>query len=330
MNALLSELPILVLFPHARCNCRCVMCDIWKERESRQLTRSDVESLLPALLAKGTRQIVLSGGEPLMHQDLFALVALLKDSGLAITLLSSGLLLEKHAAAITAGVSDVIVSLDGPRELHDAIRRVPRAFDRMHAGIRALHALRQGFPVAGRCTVQRQNAHRLRETARAAKELGLESLSFLAADVSSEAFNRPGGWDEERTSEVALTPEEVDALAAEIDALERDCAADVASGFLAESPEKLRRRVLAPFRAGLGLEEPVAPRCNAPWVSAVVEADGTVRPCFFQPAYGNLRDGGFDSVVNGAAGLSFRETLDVASNPICKRCVCSLYLEAAP
>jgi hypothetical protein len=131
-----------------------------------------------------------------------------------------------------------------------------------------------------------------------------------------EAFNRPGGWDDDRTAEVALSLDDVDALAAEIDALERDCAADVAAGFLKESPEKLRRRVLAPFRAGLGLEEPVAPRCNAPWVSTVIEADGAVRPCFFQPAYGNLRDGAFDSVVNGAAARSFRDTLDVASNPI--------------
>jgi hypothetical protein len=39
------------------------------------------------------------------------------------------------------------------------------------------------------------------------------------------------------------------------------------------------------------LKSHVAPRCNAPWVSAVVETDGAVRPCFFQQAIGNLADG---------------------------------------
>jgi Fe-coproporphyrin III synthase len=28
-------LPVLVIFPHNQCNCRCVMCDIWRIREAR-------------------------------------------------------------------------------------------------------------------------------------------------------------------------------------------------------------------------------------------------------------------------------------------------------
>jgi radical SAM protein with 4Fe4S-binding SPASM domain len=69
----------------------------------------------------------------------------------------------------------------------------------------------------------------------------------------------------------------------------------------------------------------VAPRCNAPWVSAAVEADGTVRPCFFHPPIGKVdQRTTLGDVLNSEEAVRFRGSLDVASNPICRRCVCSL------
>jgi Fe-coproporphyrin III synthase len=57
----------------------------------------------------------------------------------------------------------------------------------------------------------------------------------------------------------------------------------------------------------------------------VIETDGTVRPCFFHAAIGNLREGSLESIVNGEAGRAFRENLHIANNAICQRCVCSLH-----
>jgi MoaA/NifB/PqqE/SkfB family radical SAM enzyme len=92
-----------------------------------------------------------------------------------------------------------------------------------------------------------------------------------------------------------------------------------------ESPAKLRR-IVSHFRAYHGLEPLSAPPCNAPWVSAVWEANGDVRPCFFHPAIGNTVNGTLAQIVNGPAAVAFRESLHVAENPVCRRCVCSLYL----
>jgi MoaA/NifB/PqqE/SkfB family radical SAM enzyme len=188
----------------------------------------------------------------------------------------------------------------------------------MCGGVRALHRIQADFPVAARCTVQKQNCAHLAATVQAAREMGLRSISFLAADLTSAAFNRSGGWPPERQAEVALDAGEIAALEREIDALNED-------GFILESPEKLRR-IAHHFRAHLGLEEPVAPRCNAPWVSAVVESDGTVRPCFFHEPIGSLAQTSLLQVVNGPRAVAFRQSLDVSENPICRRCVCSLYL----
>ncbi|HMU73003.1 MAG TPA: hypothetical protein PKD93_09685, partial [Ferruginibacter sp.] len=42
----ISSLPIAILMPHSACNCRCVMCDIWKgNQDLKQLTEADVEGL---------------------------------------------------------------------------------------------------------------------------------------------------------------------------------------------------------------------------------------------------------------------------------------------
>lgn len=67
-------------------------------------------------------------------------------------------------------------------------------------------------------------------------------------------------------------------------------------------------------------------QCSAPWVSAVTEADQSVRPCYFQPQIGSVSNQSLLEVLNSPETLAFRESLDVTSDAICERCVCSLYI----
>ena len=59
---------------------------------------------------------------------------------------------------------------------------------------------------------------------------------------------------------------------------------------------------------------------------SVIEADGSVRPCFFHSKLGNIRDTSLSDLINSPDSISFRKDLDTAANPICKKCVCSLNL----
>ena len=317
----LTKLPILILHPHSRCNCRCLMCDIWKITDAQEITAEDLERHIAGIQELGVEWVVFSGGEPLMHSDLFRLSAVLRRRGIKVTILSTGLLLARNAQAIAENTDDLIVSLDGPAEIHDAIRRIPSAFQMLKAGVKAVKAISPDFPVHARCTIQRSNCRHLRATVATAREIGLDGISFLAADLTSTAFNRPEGWTLERTGEVALNASDISALEAGIDAMIR---AGESGGFVAETPAKLRR-IAAHFHAHLKGSDSVAPVCNAPWVSVVVETDGTVRPCFFHRAIGRLdATTSLIDVINGPAAAEFRASLDVASHPICKRCVCSL------
>ncbi|MGA3187697.1 MAG: radical SAM protein [Bryobacteraceae bacterium] len=318
MNPVLDSLPVLILYPHSRCNCRCVMCDIWKTDSTQEITAADLERHAADIARLRVQWVVFSGGEPLMHSDLFRLCRLLRAQNIRTTLLSTGLLLRRYAAQIVDHIDDVIVSLDGPPAIHDAIRRVPRAFALLADGVAALLERNPALPVAARSTVQSLNCEHLRSTVEAARNLALRSISFLAADVSSSAFNRPTAWTPQRQDQVAVAPSQIPTLEAEVEAL---IATGLCGDFILESPDKLRR-IVHHFKEHL----PEAPRCNAPWVSAVLESDGVVRPCFFHPPIGTVANGAsLLEVLNGPQAIAFRLGLDVATNPTCRRCVCSLH-----
>ena len=321
MNPTLDSLPILILYPHSRCNCRCLMCDIWKTTATRELTLADLARHAEDLSKLRLEWVVFSGGEPLMHSNLAQLCRFFRDRSIRLTLLTTGLLLARHAAMVAEEFDDVIVSLDGPPSIHDRIRRVPGAYDALAAGIEALHRLRPALPISARCTVQHHNCRHLRLTATAAHSLGLASVSFLAADTHSTAFDHDTGWDPIARAEVALTHDDLEALESEIEAL---IAAWPSPAFLRESPAKLRA-IASHFRADLGLAPPAAPRCNAPWVSAVLESSGILRPCFFHPPLGDTTHRPLLEVLNSPEAIRFRATLDIPANPICRRCVCSLH-----
>jgi Fe-coproporphyrin III synthase len=324
----IKSVPVLVLSPHNQCNCRCVMCEIWRIRDPKEITSADLENHLNQFRQLGVCWVVFTGGEPQLNRGLFSLAAMLRAENIRVTLLTAGLLLESDAEKIASTIDDLIVSLDGPPAVHDSIRRVPAAFERMSRGVRALRSFRPGLVVRARCTVQRANHRFLRAAIQTAKHIQLNSISFLAADTGSTAFNHPNGWSSNRQQKVALTASEVQELEAEIESIIRDYQADMDSGFVAEDANKLKR-ILLHFRAQLGQAVAVAPRCNAPWVSAVIEASGDVRPCFFHGVLGNIHRQKLDEILNTAAALDFRQNLDIASNPICRQCVCSLYIPPA-
>lgn len=302
------------------------MCDIWKGNRNRQeLSREDLAPHVETLRKLQVRWVVLSGGEALMHSNLWTLCELLEELGVKITLLSTGLLLERWVSDVVRWCDEVIVSLDGSREVHDAIRRIPRAFDQLADGVAALQTAESTFRVTGRCVLHRLNFRDLPNIIDASHTIGLASISFLAADISSEAFNRPGGWDSERAGEVALNAQEAAEFERLVETVIAERAADFASGFIVESPDKLRR-IVRYYQALHGTAELPKTVCNAPWVSTVIEADGTVRPCFFHQALGNIRDQPLAEILDSPAAVRFRSELDVEQDPICRRCVCTLNL----
>jgi MoaA/NifB/PqqE/SkfB family radical SAM enzyme len=322
----IHSLPIVILMPHSACNCRCIMCDIWKDNKNlKQLEEKDIQGLLQSLKKFNTKLVLMSGGEALLNSNFFKLCALLKSHGLKISLLSTGLSLKQHAENIVKYIDDVIVSIDGTAEVHNAIRRIPNAFAKLSEGVFALRALDPTFKISSRTVIQRENFRVWPEMIKEMSLLGLNEMSFLPADVSSSAFNRSNPWDQEHKMQIQPDKEELSELNETIERVIREFKAAFENGTMAESPTKLRA-IGSYYSALYGHNTFPKKKCNAPWVSTVIEADGSLRPCFFLESHGNIRESGFETLLNSETAIRFRKGLNTANHPTCERCVCSLYL----
>ena len=322
----ISALPIVILMPHSACNCRCVMCDIWKDNKNlKQLTEQDVSGLLTSLKQFGTKQVVLSGGEALLNQNFFGLCEILKKAGIKVSLLTTGLSIKAHAEQLLKWVNDIIVSIDGDQLLHDSIRNIPGAFHKLKDGVQYIHSLNPKYRITARTVIHRLNFWNWASIIAEAKLMDINQISFLPADVSSHAFNRQMAWEEPRQNEILLSERELPELEGIIGRIINEYWDDFKSGFIAESPGKIWD-IYHYYAAFYGLNPFPFKKCNAPWVSTVVEADGNVRPCFFHDVIGNIRDASLADILNSDKAINFRKTLDMSTNSTCVKCVCSLHL----
>ena len=304
------------------------MCDIWKDNKNlKQLNENDIKGLMSSLKKLGTRQVLMSGGEALLNPNFFRFCEILNEENIKVTLLSTGLTIKKNAEQLVKWVHDIIVSVDGDEQTHDYIRNIPGAFNKLREGINYIKAMKPTYKITARTVIHRLNYQRWPAIIDAAKEIGLDQLSFLPADVSSHAFNREMLWDENRQHEILLSFEDLPYLKNVIEKLITDYKEDFEDSFIAESPEKIWK-IYEYYAAYYGLNSFPYKKCNAPWVSTVVEADGTVRPCFFHEPIGNIRLESLDTILNSENAIDFRKHLDIDKNETCMKCVC--YLNLAP
>lgn len=328
----IERLPVLLLEVHEGCGCRCLMCDLWRPQPGGGPTELDLallESWVPGWLDLDVGRIGLTGGEPLLHSDVGGLLEILGNAGFRLTLMTAGTHLARHAEAVGEWCDSVVVSLDGPPEIHDTVRRSRSAFADLQAGVAILrNRCGSSMRITARCTIQRANLGTLADTVEAARLMQLDGISFLPIDTSSGSFGRTSNSDpDRRRKELCPGIDDLDDLATELTTIARQTGTTKAASFVAEDHPALVTRVLDHFRAEHGLTPHRARPCNAPWVSAVVGTDGSVRPCFFHPAYGICdKSRQLEPVINAKSAAEQRRRLEIVNDPVCRRCVCPLAL----
>ena len=120
----------------SRCNLFCRHCyrESGPENDrAGEMTTAEGRELIASIRRAGFRLLIFSGGEPLLREDIFDLVAAARDTGLMPAMGTNGTLLTGETAARLAesGLRGVAVSVDSlDREYHDAFRGTPGAFDR--------------------------------------------------------------------------------------------------------------------------------------------------------------------------------------------------------
>lgn len=164
----------------AGCNLDCIHCrrlDVARRMAPDDLSMKESFQLIDGIAELGRPILILSGGEPLIRPDIFAIARYGVDQGLKVCLATNGTLVSRKIAERIrdAGVTHCSVSLDGAKaDTHDRFRGQPRAFERAIKGINKLRE--SGLQVQINTTVTRHNVAEMVDIYRLGVELGAVSF----------------------------------------------------------------------------------------------------------------------------------------------------------
>ncbi|MDI6857451.1 MAG: radical SAM protein [Dehalococcoidia bacterium] len=205
----------------AGCNLRCVHCrriEVADRLVPEDLTAAESRALIDQVAAFDSPVFVLSGGEPLLRPDIFALARYASDRGLRTALATNATLIDRPTArrVLAAAVRRVAVSLDGATaRTHDSFRGLPGSYAAALNGIDCLRA--EGISVQINTTVARHNVEELPDIFALALSLGADALHVfllvpvgcgvdIAAEqmISPQEYERVLEWVWERDQEGPL------------------------------------------------------------------------------------------------------------------------------
>ena len=181
-----------------QCNLFCRHCyrEAAAERDPRELSTEEGQGLISEISKAGFRILVLSGGEPLLREDIYQLIRHGSSLGLRVVVGSNGTLINEDVARRLkeAGVSRVGISLDSREaKFHNQLRCSPTAWQEAVAGMAACRAMGLDFQL--HTTVTEHNRAEVLGVTDVAIELGAKAhhVFFLvpagrAADMEKDSL----------------------------------------------------------------------------------------------------------------------------------------------
>ncbi len=250
------------------CQCDCLHCSAARHRRpgEAELTTEEAKALIRQSQALGVVNIVFTGGEPLLRQDICELITAVDQDEAIATMFSNGLMLsaDRIARLQEAGLFSLMVSLDHPDPAqHDRMRRSPGCWQRAVAGIN--RCLEAGLlcGISTYATPQRLRGGEVMAMVELGRRLGVPEITIFDVVPTGRLLR-----EEERALLTEADKQELCALEEEINAR---------AGY----PHVITQaHVNGPTGAG----------CYAAWFQFYSTAYGDVMPCDFTPlSFGNIR-----------------------------------------
>lgn len=139
-----------------RCNLACAHCYTASgPREREELDPDRLIRFLGEAAAQGYRTVSFSGGEPFLYPQFVTVLEAARDLGLRRLAITNGTVMQPGRAGVLHLLDLVAVSVDGPPDVHNALRRSPTAFARMEQGLERVRA--SGIPFGLSHTVTRES-----------------------------------------------------------------------------------------------------------------------------------------------------------------------------
>ncbi len=179
-----------------KCNMRCRHCgsDCKISSVHPDMPFADFEKVLLRIREEWNPHkilIILSGGEPLVREDLSRCGRRIRSLGFPWGLVSNGLLMtdSRIDELLDSGLRTATISLDGFEEQHDWMRGTPGAFIKASAAVKRLAA--SGIPFDVVTCVNRRNFSQLEEFKEYLISLGLRQWRIFTVFPSGRAASDP-------------------------------------------------------------------------------------------------------------------------------------------
>ena len=298
-----------------RCMCRCVMCNIWKiPREVPDLSLEEITKLLSSPELSSLREIDLTGGEPFLRDNMVVLLTWIAHAKYAhfpqlqtIAITTNGMLTDKIIEDVTAVIPlleehkielVIVCGLDAAGEVHNEIRNLKNAWNRVNKTIMALKEIRESYSnlVLGvKTTIIPQNVNELDGIAAFAREHKLFTI-ISPRIITSNRFG-----NEELENELAFSAED----------LARIKKFYVGPAFAWSNH---REAMLGYLESGV-MKKP----CSAGFNTVFVRHTGEVFPCPLIPlSLGNIKNERLGRLLASAKAAMFRRK--IGTLPECKIC----------
>jgi radical SAM protein with 4Fe4S-binding SPASM domain len=312
--------PFLVTFVVThRCNARCQMCNLWREKDSSLLSLEQIQRIFGRDDFSFVRQLVLTGGEPTLRSDLpelFEIIRAACPNLEHVELATNGLTTRRTLECVERMVESikrspgrinrfvVQVSLDGIGDVHDGIRGISGAYRRACETLDGLGQLEKRYPILRRrlsSVIMPQNLAHVEPLQAFARERGFP-IYFSPAVVSGEYYrNLNGSADLTFISGEGRNEEAVKVFEA--------LAAQENSG-MCFYYEDVSHMLQGAERSRI---------CMMGFYGCIIEHDGAVYPCvnFEVNSFGNLLEQSFDEVWFGPRAEAVREEVRCIGCPTC-------------
>lgn len=243
------------------CNARCGYCNC-PAREDPRLSLEQHRAVLAELARLGAVRVKFLGGEPLLSPDLGELVRHVRRLGMRSAMVTNGLLVPQKMD-IVREIDEIIISLDGSREAHDA-QRGQGTWKRVMQAVEACAG--EGLDFFLSAVVTRHSAGEVDWMIDAARRYGV-MVNFQLPQINEEMYG-PGAAD------WAPAPEQARAIVARVIAAKESGAPVL---FTARS---YRRTLEWPDFSVERVERPGEPTpCSAGRYFLQVEPNGDIYPC---------------------------------------------------
>lgn len=282
-----------------RCNNKCSFCYTGGSRRTRELDTTDWTHILNKLWKAGVPQVVFTGGEPTLRDDLVPLVSHAEE--FVTGLVTNGRLLHKLSKSLKEASLDYVqVSIESnSQSIHNEMTGVVNSWAETVNGIRV--AVKEGLNVYTNTTLNKRNADHFTSTIEFLASLGVKGIacnSLICSGLGCKAIEKDGLSEEMLKGILQNACEKARELKIEFNWYTPTC-----------------YKKLNPMDLGLGIKS-----CSAAQYNVTIEPDGTVIPCqsLFNHKMGHIKKDSWEKIWGNKFARKIRNHYFISDE--CRSC----------